>query len=181
MEVFMHIMTRAVLFGLLLAGFATATPVFAGTLSLYNWGFNIDSPIPDIPPLVITFTTENSPTDFTPGTDFFALTNVAISSNPGTTTIGTIEFFLTGGLSIISPVLDLDDIDPDAYFTYTGTLGDSDFAPTFTLGAYTAADEDDPADTVTFTISPTPEPSSLALFGTGMLGLVGMIRRKLSV
>jgi hypothetical protein len=179
MEAVMHIITRATLFGLLLAGFATATPAFADTLSLYNWGINIENS-QRIVVQSLSFTTQGSPTDFTPGTDFFALTNIAITSNPGTTTIGTIEFFLAGGISIISPVLDLNDIGPEAFFTYSGTLGDSDFAPTFTPGAYTASDEDVPTDTVTFTITPTPEPSSLALFGTGMLGLVGMIRRKLS-
>jgi len=176
----MHKPIRIILFGLLLASFATATPAFADTLSLYNWGFNIDSPLPDIPPLIITFTTESSPTDFTPGTDFFALTNVAITGNPGTPTTGTIDFFLAGGLSIISPEFNFTDIDSAVLFTYTGTFGTSSFAPTFTLGTYAGVDQGDPSDTVTVGIS--PEPSSLALFGTGMLGLVGMIRRrKLSV
>jgi hypothetical protein len=177
----MHTLTRAVLFGLLLAGFATATPAFADTLSLYNWGINIDSSLHTAIE-VITFTTVSTPTDFTPGSDFFALTDIAITANPGTPTTGTIDFFLApdGGLSITSPEFDLSDIDSDVFFTYTGTFGTSSFAPTFTPGVYTGVDGGDPSDTVTVTITPTPEPSSLALFGTGMLGLVGMIRRKLS-
>jgi len=127
---------------------------------------------------VYTFSLPSSPTFPTPGLDFFAITDIAIISNPGTPTTGTIDFFLApnGGLSISSPEFDLGDIDPDVFFTYTGTFGTSSFAPTFTPGVYTGVDGDD--DTVTVTITPTPEPSSLALFGTGMLGLVGMIRRR---
>jgi len=174
-------LTRAVLLGLLLAGFATATPAFADTLSLYNWGFNIESPL-HTTIQVINFTTAGSPTDFTPGTDFFAITDIAITGNPGTPTTGTIDFFLApdGGLSITSPEFDVSDIDSEVFFTYTGIFGESSFAPTFTPGIYTGVDGDDPSDTVTVTITPTPEPSSLALFGTGMLGLAGMLRRKLS-
>jgi len=175
----MHILTRAVLFGLLLAGFATATPAFADTISLYNWGINIESSL-NTTIQIVNFTTQSSPTTLTPGIDFFALTDIAITSNPGTPTTGTIDFFVAGGLSISSPEFDFGDIDSDAFFTYTGTLDTSSFAPTFTPGVYSGVDEADPSDTVTVTITPTPEPSSLALFGTGMLGLVGMIRRKLS-
>jgi hypothetical protein len=175
-EIVMHTLTRAVLYGLLLATFVTATPAFADTICLYHWDINIESSTVHE---FLTFTTESSPTTLTPGIDFFALTDIAITSNPGTPTTGTIDFFLAGGLSISSPEFNLSDIDPQVFFTYAGTLGEPSFAPTFIPGVYTGVDGD--ADTVTVTITPTPEPSSLALFGTGILGLVGMMRlRKLS-
>jgi hypothetical protein len=50
------------------------------------------------------------------------------------------------------------------------------------LGAnpFTTPDMDGLADAVNFTASPTPEPSSLFLMGSGMLGLVETVRRKAS-
>jgi len=177
----MHRFTRAVLFGLLLAGVATATPAFADSIINYHWDINIDGPLRTVIQS-FSFTLQGSPTNFTPGTDFFAITDIAITSNPGTPTTGAIDFFLApdGGLSISSPEFDLGDIDSAVLFTYTGTFGTSSFAPTFTPGVYTGVDQSDPSDTVTVTITPTPEPNSVALLGTGMLGLVGIIRRKLS-
>lgn len=164
---------------LLLAGFATATPALADALSLYNWGINIDSSLKTTIQ-VIQFQTVSTPTDFTPGSDFFAITNIAITSNPGTPTIGTIFFILApnGGLYITSPEFDFGDIDSAVFFTYTGTFGTSSFAPTFTPGVYAGVDQDTPSDSVTVTISAVPEPGSLALFGTGVLGMAAMIRRR---
>ena len=34
---------------------------------------------------------------------------------------------------------------------------------------------------ITQTLAPTPEPSSIALFGSGMLGLAGIVRRRLAI
>ena len=51
-------------------------------------------------------------------------------------------------------------------------------SPTFILGSYTGKQNDvGPAD-YTLTISDTPEPGSLFLLGSGLIGLGGTLRRK---
>jgi hypothetical protein len=83
------------------------------------------------------------------------------------------------------------DIDDDTFSTYdfgtdigpifvAGSVGDSQGAVGTTLGALDFRDATDG----TFTASPdgaaTPEPSSLLLLGSGLVGLAGAIRKKLA-
>lgn len=64
-------------------------------------------------------------------------------------------------------------------FTGTGTLAAADYDTT--PGSFTFSTQESGPVTfsaTTFATSPVPEPSSLALFGTGVFGLAGVVSRK---
>ena len=77
-----------------------------------------------------------------------------------------------------------DDVDGDGYAggqslmyqVYSGT----EAAPIFAPGVYHFYDYDTGAPGETLTVTSTPEPSSLVLLGTGVLGMAGAVRRRLS-
>jgi hypothetical protein len=138
----------------------------------------------------ITFSLPSSPT---PDQSFdlllFTVNNVAVDVN-GTPANYFISFFPEsnfGGLCITTDDTTcfgdgsiLNQTDPQLY---TG----SEAIPTFSLGTFSLTNTGVNTFSSNFTLditsseTPIPEPSSLLMLSTGVLGLAGAIRRKLSV
>jgi hypothetical protein len=171
---------------LLCTALLSAMPAFASSIDTFSVTNNAT---------VYSFTLPASPTQNVTSvsnaySDYFDVSNVLISINGGAAVSGTVYFNTTSqaggvGIGISTPSTFFNDEGPQL-FTYTGTLGQASFAPTFNTGTFTLYQQSNPqlvAGSVTVSpsnASPTPEPSSLALLGTGVLSLAGMVRRKLS-
>lgn len=110
----------------------------------------------------------------------FTLTNVNGSITQGTTTRTTtdnLEFYTTldgGAFAIYRPNATGAILNGPQLFS-----GTTD-APTFTAGSFTGFSLNNPVDVTTtisdVTISVTPEPDSVALVATGLVGLVPLVR-----
>ena len=135
---------------------------------------------------IATFTLPASPTPT--GTDAaciadlppeFCISGVTVVVNGLAQTGNTLEFFdisQLGGLAVTSGDVGLPFIDTIGAQLYSGPVT----APTFLLGTFDQTSFLD-GTAVTVTISQVvPEPSSLVLLGSGVLGLATVLRRRVS-
>jgi hypothetical protein len=170
---------RRILLNLSVAAFVVAAPIAAHAAAMDVITFTSGGS-------TYAYTLPNAPTTFTTdGVDYIELTNVGVSVNGGATTMDTV-MFLGGGTSIGGG---LDDVSPggDSFANSTGEglFNNNYTTPTFDIGETGSFEDAFSSKTFTVTVapqgtpSPTPEPSSLMLLGTGALGLCGAVRRKL--
>jgi hypothetical protein len=115
------------------------------------------------------------PTDFLPGLAF-SIQDVTYSENDIPQNPAILSFFSQPGGGGFFLFDTFQGILSSGSQTYSGT----EDAPTFLEGTYSLPDFFSGDGTATLTIKSVPEPSSLMLLGTGMLGLLGLALKKRS-
>lgn len=165
----------------LISAIALLAPVaaHADTFTLTGQGETITFALPDSP----------TPSLFEDGTGF-AVNNVEVNfdgtlisesvgflaARSGLAISIAAESFISGGSFLVSG----DKLIGEGPQLYTGL----ESLPTFDLGTYTIDNADrslptgDYSLTITADTAVTPEPSSLALLGSGVIGIAGLVRRR---
>ena len=157
------------------AALTLTAPAFAGTTD--NFTITDGSS-------VSTFSLPTSPAPDDTFKGGFDLNNVAYSLNGVAQTPNTIDFFtptLNGGLDIFDIVGNEPVISTTGAQLFTGGIDN----PTFLTGTFQQFDFYNQDDPISVEISQgemaaTPEPSSMVLFGTGVLGIAGLVRRRIA-
>ena len=151
------------------AGLSLTVPAFASTTDYFQLTDNTSKD-------VFTFSLPSSPTpDSSEASGFTFLKDVSYMENGTSYSGGTVDFFSStnyGGLGVGA-------VETQGAQVFMGTTG----SPTFVLGTYQETGFGS-SDSYTLIISdtpisPTPEPSSLALLGTGVLGFAALVGRGL--
>ena len=144
----------------------SSTFLYAGTIDNFTLTENNSE--------VFTFSLDSSPVVSTSNGAYFSIHNVAYDFNGIAQTPETFYFYtagLGGGVS-----------SSEFSFGNPQLFSGSTSAPTFLTGVFASYDfvVSAPATvTITPATSPVPEPSSMILFGTGILGAAGALKRKL--